>query len=348
MAMGSPLGPTFANIFMCHLEELFLSQCPSHFKPLFYRRYVDDTFLLFKDKDHASLFLDYINSFHQNIKFTMDVESLNQLPFLDINVSRCDGKFVTSVYRKNTFTGLGLNFFSHCPLNFKLNSCKTLLFRAFSLCSNWTNFDVEVAFLRNYFIKNCYPSGIFDKLIRNFLNNIFLPKPITATVPKKRMYVSLPFMPNSSSVKRELTSTLSTLYPYVDFYFVFRNPLNIGSMFSFKDILPKLMRSCVVYFFNCPKCNFGTYVGCTKRLCKTRIDSHRGVSHRTGSILAKKEYSAIRLHTNICKHKLNYNDFKILSQTNNHYSLPILESLFIKQLSPNLNNQTTSFPLHIA
>ena len=28
VAMGSPLGPTLANIFMCHHEESWLSQCP--------------------------------------------------------------------------------------------------------------------------------------------------------------------------------------------------------------------------------------------------------------------------------------------------------------------------------
>ena len=36
MAMGSPLGPTFANIFMCYLEEQILDQCPIEFKPVFY------------------------------------------------------------------------------------------------------------------------------------------------------------------------------------------------------------------------------------------------------------------------------------------------------------------------
>ena len=38
MAMGSQLGPTFANIFMCYIETMFLDQCPESFKPLFYRR----------------------------------------------------------------------------------------------------------------------------------------------------------------------------------------------------------------------------------------------------------------------------------------------------------------------
>ena len=47
VAMGSPLRPSFANIFLCFHETLWLQNCPSDFKPALYRRYVDDTFLLF-------------------------------------------------------------------------------------------------------------------------------------------------------------------------------------------------------------------------------------------------------------------------------------------------------------
>ena len=104
MAMGSPLGPTFANIFMCHLEELFLDQCPLNFKPIFYKRYVDDTFVLFREKHHATLFLEFINSFHANISFTKEEESDNQLSFLDVNIFRENGGFLTGVFRKKTFT----------------------------------------------------------------------------------------------------------------------------------------------------------------------------------------------------------------------------------------------------
>ena len=42
VAMGSPLGPSFANIFLCFHETLWLQNCPSDFKPALYRRYVDD------------------------------------------------------------------------------------------------------------------------------------------------------------------------------------------------------------------------------------------------------------------------------------------------------------------
>ena len=304
MAMGSPLGPTFANIFMCHLENLFLDQCPLAFKPVFYKRYVDDTFVLFKEKHHANLFLNFLNSFHQNIQFTMEQESNNQLSFLDILISRTNNQFLTGIFRKKTFTGLGLNFFSHCPFSFKLNSCKTLLSRAFALSSNWNKFHEEVTFLKSYFNKNCYPSFLFDKVIKKFLDDIFKPKIPVHDVPKKQMYVSLPFIYKSSNMKRELTEILSNLYPYVKFHFIFKNPLTIGSLFKFKDTLPELMRSSTVYMFSCPKCNLGKYIGNTSRLLKVRINCHMGVSHRTGSTLSKKEFSAIRNHSISCKHHI--------------------------------------------
>ena len=334
---------------MCHLEEQFLDQCPNNFKPVFYKRYVDDTFVLFKDNSHAALFLNYISDFHANIKFTMDTEMDDQLPFLDILVSRSDGNFVTGIFRKSTFTGLGLNFFSHCSFGFKLNSCRTLLHRAYSLCSNWSKFHLEISMLSTYFRKNCYPSHIFDNLTKKFLDNIFHPKLPSYNVPKKLVYVSLPYMGNlTSSIKTNLEASLSDLYPYVKFMFIFKNPLTIGSLFHFKDTLPELMRSGVIYKFTCSKCNFGTYVGCTNRLLKVRIDSHGGVSHRTGILLNKKENSSVRSHCFKCRCTVQYDNFKILSQLQNRHSLLLLESLFIKQLSPSLNCSSTSIPLQIA
>ena len=188
----------------------------------------------------------------------------------------------------------------------------------------------------------------FKRVLRDFLTDTFKPKTLTYDVPKKEMYISLPYCSISKYVKRELTSILSNLYPYVKFNFIFKNPLKIGSLFRFKDTLPELMRSSTVYLFTCPKCNLGTYVGNSTRLLKVRIDCHRGVSHRTGSVLSKKEFSAIRNHAIKCKHNIEYSDFKILSQSPNNRSLPFLESLFIKQLSPNLNNYSTAVPLRIA
>ena len=151
----------------------------------------------------------------------------------------------------------------------------------------------------------------------------------------------------SKTIKKELEQLLKEQYPYALFHFIFKNPFTISSLFKFKDSLPELMRFCIVYKFTCPKCNLGNYVGCTNRLLRVRIDSHKGVSYRTGVKLSKPEFSSIRNHSFQCKHKVDYSDFKILAQAQNSSCLFLLESLFIKQLKPPLNNSTTSVPLNI-
>ena len=104
-------GPAFVNIFMSHLEREFLRTCPADFKPTLYRRYIDDTFVLFREKEQAKNFLNFINKRHNNIEFTMECEKDDFLCFLDVKVSRVDGGYTTNVYRKKTHSGQGLNIY---------------------------------------------------------------------------------------------------------------------------------------------------------------------------------------------------------------------------------------------
>ena len=110
VAMGSPLGPALANIFMCSFENKWLKDCPHSLKPVFYRRYVDDIFVLFSSLDQAEKFKKYFSSKHPNINFSLEKENDGRLSFLDINIFRGKGKFVTNVYRKKTFSGVYTNF----------------------------------------------------------------------------------------------------------------------------------------------------------------------------------------------------------------------------------------------
>ena len=107
------------------LEEQWPSNYPTNFKPVFYRRYVDDTFVLFTDKSHAVQFLNYINPQHDNINFTMETAINNSLSSLDVFIKKHDNACLTSVHRKPTFSGLGLRYFSFCTRKFKSNSILT-------------------------------------------------------------------------------------------------------------------------------------------------------------------------------------------------------------------------------
>ena len=109
----------FLPIFFSHYEQKWLDNCPTKFKPMYYKCYVDHSFVLFKSKDHIIPFLNFLNSQHPCIKFTYEVESDNTLPFLDINICHSNGSFLTSVYYKPMFTGIFTNFEKFLPITYK-------------------------------------------------------------------------------------------------------------------------------------------------------------------------------------------------------------------------------------
>ena len=57
-------------------------------------------------------FYNILNNAHNSIRLTMEKENKNELAFLDVQTKREENRFITSVYRKNTFTGCYLNKFS--------------------------------------------------------------------------------------------------------------------------------------------------------------------------------------------------------------------------------------------
>ena len=119
VAMGSPLGPTSANAFLCHFEKQWLSDCPQDFCPNIYRRYVDDIFVTFNSYEQFKKFVEYMNTKHPNIKFTFEHEHNNSFAFIVVKICQENNKVTTSVYRKPTFCGVFTNFKSFIPTVYK-------------------------------------------------------------------------------------------------------------------------------------------------------------------------------------------------------------------------------------
>ena len=142
---------------------------------------------------HVTKFLNYLNSKHRNIKFTVEREENNSLSFLDIKIFRDGGKFQTSVYRKSTFSGVLTNFESFLPILYKHNLVSTLLH-----CG--VMFFFEILNLKQIFQSNGYPKNLVDHCIKMYLNKVFIKHPNICIVPKKR--ISLCFLISWQEVSR--------------------------------------------------------------------------------------------------------------------------------------------------
>ena len=107
--MGFSLGRVMANI-MTKLEDKVIKSLINDGTIKFYCRYVDDTLHVVKPQDVSGIH-KLLTSFDKNLKFTTDLFE-NEVPhFLDLGMSP-DG---ISIYRKDTNTGLYVNYTSFVP-----------------------------------------------------------------------------------------------------------------------------------------------------------------------------------------------------------------------------------------
>ena len=167
--MGSLLGPTLGNAFPVLFEKYRLQSCPSEFKPHYYRRYVDDIFVLFTSPKHLEAFGNFLNGWHANMSFTIEREKQNRMSFLDIAIIREDKTFTTSVYRKPTFSGVYTHFDSFLPSTYKFGTVYTLAYRCLRICSSWTKLHNELVCLKEIFLKNSYLEDFKNKCFKKFM-----------------------------------------------------------------------------------------------------------------------------------------------------------------------------------
>ena len=90
-----------------------------------YYRYVEDCCIISNNiEDSCALF--YKLHKIDRITFTKQNELNNKVAFLDVLITRNDGRFLTSVYKKSSFIVQNLNFQSSCSKRRKIDLIKTL------------------------------------------------------------------------------------------------------------------------------------------------------------------------------------------------------------------------------
>ncbi|CAN7948048.1 unnamed protein product [Ixodes hexagonus] len=112
-AMGTKMSPNYANIFMASIESKFLGR--HHLKPAFYKRYIDDIFMIWTHSEQELLqFIAEFNTAHPNITLTHEY-SKNSINFLDVTVQINGTELETKVYRKPSDRQEYLHYHSSHP-----------------------------------------------------------------------------------------------------------------------------------------------------------------------------------------------------------------------------------------
>ena len=181
-------------------------QLPVAYAPIFYKRYVNDIFILLKSENHFNNLLFYPNRKDPNIRFTCDVEKDRSLAFLDIDICRCNNKLETSVHRKSTFSGVYTNYGSFIATEYKSSLITTLLYRSFTIVSDYHKLHEEIVKLKSVLRQNGYPARFLDKIISKFLDKSFEKQVTITTVRKKILRLVLPYLGTQSlTLKKRLS-----------------------------------------------------------------------------------------------------------------------------------------------
>ena len=218
--------------------------------------------------DQRSLmeFKSKLCSLHPSLQFTHEVESNMSLSFLDVLVERIvDGGFVTSVYRKPTFTGMCLQWDSYCPVKYKVGLVRCLVNRALRICSD-AKLNDELEFLKGLFLNNGYPIGVVNK---------FVSRRAVIDVGKantgQRVVFRLPYVgERHCDLERRVRSVVHRAFDDVNVVTVY----NVRRAFMvMKDVLPTNLLSKVVHSFECRQCD-SWCVGRTFQHLNARIKQH--------------------------------------------------------------------------
>ena len=164
-AMGSPVSPIVANIYMEAFEDRTINTALHPRK--IWKGYVDDTFVIQLESQKEEFF-HHISQVNTSIKFTMEEAGPDgSIPFLDLLITpEVDGTLTTKVYRKPTHTDQYIQWDSNHNLASKYSVINTLTHRAKTLCSTLESIKQELEHLEKVLIGCKYPRWAIKKILQ--------------------------------------------------------------------------------------------------------------------------------------------------------------------------------------
>ena len=172
---------------------------------------------------------------------------------------------------------------------------------------------------------------------------------MVSNVPKRNVFVKLPFLRSTSfQIRKKLQTLFSDKLTSCNLKIVFTSPFRFKSFFTLKNKLPKMLLSGLFYKYMCGGCS-ATYYGKTKRHFKVHFFEHLGISHLSGEKVKidNNKLRTIQEHLLCCNYSPSFEDFSILTRESNDFKLNIMENLIIARNKPTLNKADSSLPLEL-
>lgn len=330
---GTPMGSVVSPIAAQYVMDDFLDGClpklPFHMP--FIKKYVDDI-ICAVPHDSIESTLTLFNSIHHRLKFTIERETNNAVPFLDTSVVR-DGRTIrTDWYTKPTASGRYINYHSYHATRMKINVVLNMRNRILQVSHPIYKLN-NLKKLFDIMRQNSFPATLLNKLLYSTpaseprRTRSHLPNADIDLSPVTPRYRTLPY---DESLTFRLISALSGV---PGLKIALRNNTTIRSLFtSLKDKTPLLLQSNVVYSIPCNDCS-QVYIGQTSRTLKARITSHKSDTR------TKKTTCQLSRHSNDLKHTMNFEDIKILDSEQNFKKRTFLEMVRITQAENSMNSR---------
>ena len=332
-AMGSPLSPIIANIYMEEFETKALSTALH--PPTLWKRFVDGTFVVIKTS-HKEEFFKHINSIEESIPFTAeDTQTDGSLPFLDTLITpQADGTLSTSVYRKPTHTNQYLQWDSHHAISAKYSVIRTLFQRAKEICSTKEQLEEEQEHIQQALSSCKYPRWALKRSKKKTMVHIQSRnkgKRLTDNNTKSTTRITYITLPYSKGLSESFKNTCKIYGIQV----YFRGGKTIKDLLVApidKDHITK--KSGIIYRYKCDrvKCN-EEYIGESARTFGERFREHL------------KCPSPIYDHSNITGHSTTLDNFSIVGRGDQNLMRLIKEVIYIRVNNPSLNKNIGKYHL---
>jgi hypothetical protein len=170
IAIGSPISGMLAEIYLQYLEETYVKHCLEYKEMTYYKRYVDDTLIIFdQNKISEHTIRNFMNNVDENLEFKMSTEENKVISYLDLSINRNANNVDLSIYRNPTDIDFTIHFSSNHPYGRKLAAFKYYINRMITMPISEQAVKQEWNKILIMAQNNCFPVHLIHGMKRQIM-----------------------------------------------------------------------------------------------------------------------------------------------------------------------------------